>query len=102
MYEGVGFEGKICGVSILRAGEVGVFPEHETSFRSILRIGYGSRFAGSMPKCTDREDSYPESELPMSRRVGESITSSQDEETAQAKLFYAKVRNERHKTPFKS
>ena len=23
-YEGVGFEGKICGVSILRAGEVSV------------------------------------------------------------------------------
>jgi hypothetical protein len=25
-YEGVGFEGKICGVSILRAGEVSVIP----------------------------------------------------------------------------
>jgi len=25
-YEGVGFEGKICGVSILRAGEVSIIP----------------------------------------------------------------------------
>lgn len=25
-YEGVGFEGKICGVSILRAGEVTITP----------------------------------------------------------------------------
>ena len=25
-YEGVGFEGKICGVSILRAGEVSLIP----------------------------------------------------------------------------
>jgi len=25
-YEGVGFEGKICGVSILRAGEVSMTP----------------------------------------------------------------------------
>ncbi|RDX44711.1 PRTase-like protein [Polyporus arcularius HHB13444] len=56
-YEGVGFEGKICGVSILRAGEA-----MEAGLREVCR----------------------------SVRIGK-ILIQRDEETAQAKLFYAKL-----------
>jgi uracil phosphoribosyltransferase len=35
-YEGVGFEGKICGVSILRAGEVRLPTVHTISYYSRL------------------------------------------------------------------
>ncbi|RPD62161.1 PRTase-like protein [Lentinus tigrinus ALCF2SS1-7] len=56
-YEGVGFEGKICGVSILRAGEA-----MEVGLREVCR----------------------------SVRIGK-ILIQRDEETAQAKLFYAKL-----------
>ncbi|THH05811.1 hypothetical protein EW145_g4531 [Phellinidium pouzarii] len=57
IYEGVGFEGKICGVSILRAGEA-----MEAGLREVCR----------------------------SVRIGK-ILIQRDEETAQAKLFYAKL-----------
>ncbi|EJD00773.1 PRTase-like protein [Fomitiporia mediterranea MF3/22] len=56
-YDGVGFEGKICGVSILRAGEA-----MEAGLREVCR----------------------------SVRIGK-ILIQRDEETAQAKLFYAKL-----------
>ncbi|KZV73599.1 PRTase-like protein [Peniophora sp. CONT] len=56
-YEGVGFEGKICGVSILRAGEA-----MEQGLREVCR----------------------------SVRIGK-ILIQRDEETAQPKLFYAKL-----------
>ncbi|OCH86023.1 PRTase-like protein [Obba rivulosa] len=56
-YEGVGFEGKICGVSILRAGEA-----MEAGLREVCR----------------------------SVRIGK-ILIQRDEETAQPKLFYAKL-----------
>jgi len=56
-YNGVGFEGKICGVSILRAGEA-----MEAGLREVCR----------------------------SVRIGK-ILIQRDEETAQPKLFYAKL-----------
>ncbi|GAA5953382.1 hypothetical protein JCM5350_003619 [Sporobolomyces pararoseus] len=56
-YEGVGFEGKICGVSIMRAGEA-----MEAGLRECCRAV----------------------------RIGK-ILIQRDEETAQAKLFYAKL-----------
>lgn len=44
-YEGVGFEGKICGVSILRAGEVCIIATNIVTILLLLwsRAGYGSR-----------------------------------------------------------
>lgn len=57
-YDGIGFEGKICGVSILRAGEA-----MEAGLREVCR----------------------------SVRIGK-ILIQRDEETAQPKLFYSKVR----------
>jgi uracil phosphoribosyltransferase len=36
IYEGVGFEGKICGVSILRAGEVNMLVVYRTITSSLL------------------------------------------------------------------
>lgn len=60
-YEGVGFEGRICGVSILRAGEVCV--EMPTTYPILtLSIGYGSWPAGGVPKRTDRQDSNSKGE----------------------------------------
>ncbi|GAA6010051.1 hypothetical protein JCM11491_005845 [Sporobolomyces phaffii] len=56
-YKGVGFEGKICGVSIMRAGEA-----MEAGLRECCRAV----------------------------RIGK-ILIQRDEETAQAKLFYAKL-----------
>ncbi|SCV70802.1 BQ2448_3564 [Microbotryum intermedium] len=56
-YEGVGFEGKICGISIMRAGEA-----MEAGLRECCRAV----------------------------RIGK-ILIQRDEETHQAKLFYAKV-----------
>lgn len=57
----MGFEGKICGVSILRAGEVG-WRTSVTVFRvlisSVSLLGYGGRFARSMQERPHRKDSY--------------------------------------------
>ncbi|QRW15844.1 Uracil phosphoribosyltransferase [Rhizoctonia solani] len=63
-YEGVGFEGRICGVSILRAGEA-----MEAGLREVCR----SVRIGKI----------------LIQRVN--LELSQDEETAQAKLFYSKL-----------
>lgn len=38
-YDGVGFEGRICGVSILRSGEVGVLPLHSAPFTVMVEAG---------------------------------------------------------------
>jgi hypothetical protein len=59
-YEGVGFKGKICGVSILRAGEV-CFLEQVTVCRGLISaVGDGGRAARSLSQCADRKDSDPE------------------------------------------
>ena len=54
-YNGVGFEGKICGVSILRAGEV----SEETCpcvLYFTLAAGHGGGFTRSLQKRPDWED----------------------------------------------
>ena len=52
-YEGVGFEGKICGVSILRAGEVRVLASPPnvmfTQFINMFCSGDGTGSQGSLP-----------------------------------------------------
>lgn len=76
-YEGVGFQGKICGVSILRAGEA-----MEAGLREVcrsVRIGkiliQRVRISIYFPVHFSKAQ-HPE---------------MQDEETAQPKLFYSKV-----------
>lgn len=61
----MGFKGKICGVSILRAGEVSA-PLVDTTGSSITShfVGYGSGTTGSMQECKDWKDTYPEGMFP--------------------------------------
>ena len=63
-YEGVGFEGKICGVSILRAGvastpsrDLAIRPDQERTLSSYT--GYGSRLARGVPQRAHRQDPDP-------------------------------------------
>jgi len=61
-YEGVGFEGKICGVSILRAGEVSVILLILGGFvwrLDTTTAGYGGRPQGSLQECQDWQDPDP-------------------------------------------
>ena len=50
-YEGHGFEGKICGVSILRAGEVrlSLYEKHNDLLITLNITGHGSWSSRSMP-----------------------------------------------------
>ena len=62
-YEGVGFEGKICGVSILRAGEVRLrFIFENVDAQQRMWVGHGSWFERSMQEREDRQDSHPAGE----------------------------------------
>lgn len=54
-YDGVGFEGRICGVSILRAGEVSA-DTCAFGIYFILCAGYGGRSTRSLQKRPDWED----------------------------------------------
>ncbi|KAF5370189.1 hypothetical protein D9757_010628 [Collybiopsis confluens] len=74
-YDGVGFEGKICGVSILRAGEA-----MEAGLREVCR---SMRISKILIKGALKHLVY------MGRRIN-SWDGFQDEETAQPKLFYSK------------
>lgn len=58
-YEGVGFEGKICGVSILRAGEVRflMIITHNLTYAS---SGDGSWTPRGLSQCAHWEDFNPE------------------------------------------
>ncbi|KAF7984908.1 hypothetical protein HWV62_10923 [Athelia sp. TMB] len=88
-YDGLGFEGKICGVSILRAGEVtGILA---CIIRNALNssIGYGSRSTRSLQERADWEDLDPEG-LPFDSVDISILMDAQDEETALPKLFYSK------------
>lgn len=52
IYEGVGFEGKICGVSILRAGEVGRRnPVCESHRDSVVSLALQAMEAGLREVC---------------------------------------------------
>ena len=91
-YDGVGFEGRICGVSILRAGEVSsnYLRFYRRTRPTLDFLGNGSWPSRSVQECEDRQDPYPESTI---HKIG--FTSPtyifQDEETALPKLFYSKV-----------
>jgi hypothetical protein len=63
VYQGVGFEGKICGVSILRAGEVNMLVVFCVISLLITSTGNGGRLTGSVPKCPHRQDLNSEGAL---------------------------------------
>lgn len=62
-YEGVGFEGKICGVSILRAGEASeMLPSmHTHNAHRQMVLGNGGRPSRSLSECPNRQDLDPAS-----------------------------------------
>lgn len=89
----MGFEGKICGVSILRAGEVKSLTTYCAISLLITVSGDGGRFTGSVPKRPHRQDLNSEGAvcavLSVIYTYGTLV--GQDEETALPKLFYSKV-----------
>ncbi|KAG8754021.1 Uracil phosphoribosyltransferase, synthesizes UMP from uracil [Serendipita sp. 396] len=72
-YQGVGFEGKICGVSILRAGEA-----MEAGLREVCRSVRIGTFG--IKECQHMSDHLPGK-----------ILIQRDEQTALPKLFYSKL-----------
>ncbi|KAJ3282077.1 Uracil phosphoribosyltransferase, synthesizes UMP from uracil [Borealophlyctis nickersoniae] len=79
-YQGLAFKGKICGVSIMRAGEA-----MEQGLRDCCRFG-------DLPSGIDiASGSFDESHLATrSIRIGK-ILIQRDEETAMPQLYYAKL-----------
>lgn len=55
-YDGVGFEGKICGVSILRAGEVSAGIWAFAVYLTLRSTGHGSGSTRSLQKRPNWED----------------------------------------------